>query len=142
MLSRSPNRRLQGFRGPLGRNRVDEEAAPPLEPSYARKLRDDLEVPVEGFHLDLPEGRRVQHEVEWRIAEHPVHAMQEIAEHAGQPPQLLLACILAGCPMPQGQYPRLERKPRGERRHRREALGFQDEAAAVAPLLPGEVAPD
>src|SRR5206468_8444394 len=126
MLSRSARGRLQGFRGPLGRHRIDEEATTPLEAGHSRELGNDLEVPVEGLELDLAEWRRVQHEVEGRVAEQPVHAMEEVAEYAGQAAQLLLAGVLEGRPMPHRQDPRLERKPRCERRHRYEALRFQD----------------
>src|SRR5437763_14332245 len=73
----------QGLGRVLGRHRIDEEAAAPLEPGHARQLRDHLEVPVERLELAATEGRRVEHEVERGIPEHAVHPAKEVAQEAG-----------------------------------------------------------
>src|SRR2546422_5956479 len=82
MLSRSARARPQSVGSVLGGHRVDEEATPPFEPGHSRELGNDLEMPVEGLELDFAERRRVQHEVEGRVAEHPVHAAEELAERS------------------------------------------------------------
>src|SRR5438876_11570708 len=142
MLSRSARARPQSVGSVLGGDRVDEEATPPFEPGHPRELGNDLEMPVEGPDLDLAERRRVQHEVEGRVAEHPVHAAEELAERSGQPAQLFLGGVLEGGPVVEGEYPRLEREARRERRQCHEPRGIQDEASAIAALLPEHVAPD
>src|SRR5207247_7952459 len=78
----------QGLGRVLGRHRVDEEPAAPLESCHARELRDDLEVPVERLELAAAQGRRVEHEVERGVPEHAVHPAQEVAQEPGESVQL------------------------------------------------------
>src|SRR2546428_13979756 len=108
MISRSGGTRPQSLGGVLGRDRVDEKAAAPLEAGDPCELGNDLEMPVEGLELALAEGRRVQHEVERRLTEHPVHAAEELAEDPGHATQLLLGGILESRPLAAGEDPRLE----------------------------------
>src|SRR5438552_16124304 len=60
--------------GVLRRHRIDEEPAAPLEAGHPRELGDDLQMPVERLEMALAKRRRVQHEVERRIAQDPVQA--------------------------------------------------------------------
>src|SRR5258705_9801738 len=116
MLSRSARARPQSVGRILGRHRVDEEAAAPLEARDPRELRNHLEVPVERFQLRLAEWRRVQHEVERRLAEDAVYPAQHLAEDRRRSAQLLFGRFFERGPMMRGEYPRLEREPRRERR--------------------------
>src|SRR6185369_9180115 len=94
MLSRSARARAQSLGGILGRYGVDEEAAAPLEAGDPRELRDHLEMPVKGLQLCLAKRRRMQHEVERGLAEHPVHPAENLAEDRGRSAQLFLGRFL------------------------------------------------
>src|SRR6185369_2751838 len=142
MLSRSARARPQSVGRILGRYRVDEEAAAPLEAGDPRELRNHLEMPVKRFQLRLAERRRVQHEVERRLAEHAVHPAKHLAEYRRRSAQLLFRRFFERGPMMRGTYPRLERKPRRERRQRREILGLDDQPPPAPPLLANHVTPD
>src|SRR2546426_11164113 len=78
----------QGLGRVLGRHRVDEEPAAPLESRHARELRDDLEVPVERLELAAAQGRRVEHEVERRGLEPAGHPAEESAQEARETLQI------------------------------------------------------
>src|SRR5213594_682682 len=140
-LSESARGLAQRGGGVLGRHGVDEEAAPPLEAGDPRELGDDLEVPVEVLERRLVHGRAVEHEVVGWIVQRPVHAAQEVAEDAGQRPQLIHAGLLERGAVTRGQDPRLERKARREGGDGHEAVALDDEPAAASTLLPHDVAP-
>src|SRR5215471_8736085 len=94
MVSRSARACPESVGGVLRRDRVDEEATAPLEARHACELRDHLEMPVKGLQLRLAERRRVQHEVERGLAQHLVHAAQDLAEYRGRAAQLLFRRLL------------------------------------------------
>src|SRR2546422_10409615 len=94
LITISAGARPQDVGEVLRRHRVDEKAAAPLEAGDTRELGNDLQMPVERLEVALAKGRRVQHEVERRIAEDVIHAAQELAEDFGEPAQLLLGRIL------------------------------------------------
>src|SRR5439155_24701526 len=74
----------EGARGILGRQRINEEAAAPLEAGHPGEDGDDLEMPVKVVEGGLAQGRAVEHEVEGWVLQHPIHATQEVAEQAGE----------------------------------------------------------
>src|SRR5437870_1903229 len=131
----------QGLGRVLGRHRVDEEPAAPLESRHARELRDDLEVPVERLELAAAQGRRVEHEVERRVLEHAVHPAQEVAQEPGESVQLVHAGLVEPGPMDRRKDPRLEGEARCEWRERDEAASLDNRPPATAPLLVQNVAP-
>src|SRR3989449_1467006 len=106
----------QGLGRVLGRHRVDEEPAAPLESRHARELRDDLEVPVERLELAAAQGRRVEHEVERRGVEHAGHSAQGNAPETGESVQALPAGLVQTGPTGRPDEPPLEGEARGERR--------------------------
>src|SRR3989449_4095226 len=116
----------QGLGRVLGRHRVDEEPAAPLESRHARELRDDLEVPVERLELTAAQGRRVEHEVERGVLEHAVHPAQEVAQEPGESVQLVHAGLVEPGPMDRRKDPRLEGEARCERRERDEAASLDN----------------
>src|SRR2546430_13586249 len=104
----------QGLGRVLGRHRVDEEPAAPLESRHARELRDDLEVPVERLELAAAQGRRVEHEIERRVLGDAGHPAQEVAQEpreAGQPGH---PRPVETRPMGTREEPPVERERRGE----------------------------
>src|SRR5262249_60128301 len=106
-----------GGRG-LGRNRVDEEAATPLEPVQVRELWDDLEMQVEVIEPRLAQRRGVEDEVERRPVERRREPPHEVAEERGEIPEVVDLELFERRPMLRRKDPALERKTRRERRDR------------------------
>src|SRR5262249_61328155 len=94
MVSRSAHACPESVRGVLRRDGIDEEATAPLEAGDPCELRDHLQMPVEGLELRLAERRRVQHEVERRVAQDLVSAGQGLAGDRGRAAELLFPVYL------------------------------------------------
>src|SRR2546428_5425767 len=93
-----------------------------------------------GGALRLQERCAVDDHGERRVADRPVQATKDGAQHAGEIPLLRLAGVLEPGRVPARKEPRLKREARGEGRQREHVLALDDEAGALLELLAGDVA--